>query len=67
MLQERERKKKAEYQAREDVDTAAIGMDHGELAQLKELDYMYGGETTERELEEMEEEEERAYNDPYMQ
>lgn len=42
-------------------------MQPGELAQMKELDFMYGGSTTQQELEELEEEEEQKAIDPYMQ
>lgn len=34
---------------------------------MKELDYMYGGSTTKEELEEMEQEEEDKFIDPYLQ
>ena len=34
---------------------------------MKELDFMYGGKTTQDELKEMEEEEESRLFDPYLQ
>jgi len=33
---------------------------------MKELDYMYGGQTTAEEMEEMEKEEESKLTDPYL-
>jgi len=46
LLQERERQKQQEYQEREEVDVDELGMGGGELASMKELDFMYGGATT---------------------
>ena len=33
---------------------------------MKELDYMYGGETTAQEMQDMEQEEDSKLTDPYM-
>ena len=63
---EREAKKKEEYASREQVSATELGMDDGEIAQMKEMDFMYGGETTQQELEELEEEAEQKALDPYM-
>jgi len=57
MLMEREKQKQAEYKTRKDVDIEELGMNPTELATMKELDYMYGGSTTQQELADMEEEE----------
>ena len=46
LLMERENKKKEEYASREQVSATELGMDAGEIAQMKEMDFMYGGETT---------------------
>lgn len=43
MLADRESKKQEEYMARDSVDVEKLGLQQGELAQVKELDYMYGG------------------------
>ena len=40
---ERENQKKKEYAEREAVDAKELGMGSGEVAQMKELDFMYGG------------------------
>jgi hypothetical protein len=54
---ERETKKQQEYEERSSVDFKELGMGSSELAQMKELDFMYGGQTTQEELEDMEDEE----------
>ena len=38
-----------------------------ELSQMKELDFMYGGQTTQEELEDMEDEEHQKAIDPYLE
>ena len=43
-----------------------LGLAQGELTQMKELDYMYGGKTTSEELDEIREEEDAAAIDPYL-
>lgn len=63
---ERENQKKKEYAEREAVDAKELGMGSGEVAQMKELDFMYGGQTTQEELEDMEEEEHLKAVDPYL-
>jgi hypothetical protein len=35
----------------------SLGVSGGEIAQMKEMDFMYGGKTTKDELEDMEDEE----------
>ena len=67
LLLEREKLKKQEYEERSSVDFKELGMGSAELAQMKELDFMYGGQTTQQELEEMEEEEEARARDPYLE
>ena len=57
LLMEREKQKQKEYDERSSVDFKELGMGSAELAQMKELDFMYGGQTTQEELEDMEEEE----------
>ena len=63
---EREKKKQEEYTARESVDFRELGVSKEELTQMKEMDFLYGGSTTEDELEEMETEEEQKLMDPYL-
>ena len=63
---DRDKEKKQEYQKRADMDSAELGVSDGELEQMKELDYMYGGSTTTEELEEMKEEEDQKLIDPYL-
>ena len=63
---DREKEKQAEYNQRKDIDVSELGIKEGELATLKELDHMYGGSTTQKELEEMEQEEHDRIVDPYL-
>ena len=63
---DREKEKKKEYESRADMDSNELGVSAGELEQMKELDFMYGGQTTAEELEEIQEEEEQKSMDPYM-
>ena len=48
------------------MDVKELGLKEGELAQMKELDFMYGGKTTQQELDEINEEQDRAALDPYL-
>ena len=43
---DREKQKQQEYDERSSVDFKELGMGSAELAQMKELDFMYGGQTT---------------------
>jgi len=40
---DREKEKKKEYESRADMDSNELGVSAGELEQMKELDFMYGG------------------------
>ena len=66
LLQEREAKKREEYQQRAEVEVEELGLGQGDVKQMKELDFMYGGQTTQEELEEMEAEEEAQSVDPKL-
>lgn len=66
LLLDREKKKHEEYAERNAVDSADLGLAPGELEQMKELDFMYGGKTTAEELEEMEAEDDMKAIDPYL-
>lgn len=66
LLQEREAQKQEEYKKRTEIEVDEIGAEREDVKQMKELDFMYGGQTTQEELEEMEEEEEQKHVDPYM-
>ena len=59
LLQEREAKKQEEYKKRDEIEVDELGMDSKDVKQMKELDFLYGGQTTQEELEEMEAEEEQ--------
>ena len=67
LLMDREKQKQQEYDERSSVDFKELGMGSAELAQMKELDFMYGGQTTQEELEDMEDEEHQKAIDPYME
>lgn len=54
---ERETKKQKEYSEREAVDVTEMGYSAQDVAEMKHLDFMYGGETTQQELEDMRSEE----------
>lgn len=58
MLQEKDKQMKKEYDQREGIDINEIGVTQKEFKELKELDHMYGNQTTKDELEEIENEEE---------
>jgi len=58
LLIDRENQKRQEYEERGRVDVEELNLKGGELSQMKELDFMYGGSTTQSELEDIEEEEE---------
>jgi 3-phenylpropionate/trans-cinnamate dioxygenase ferredoxin subunit len=66
LLQEREQQKQDEYDQRKQVDVRGLGMNEEDLQVMKELDYMYGGSTTQQELREMEEETARMAVDPFL-
>lgn len=66
LLMEREQKKQREYDERKSVDVKEIGLATGDIATMKELDFMYGGRTTQEELEDMEDEDDMKALDPYM-
>ena len=66
LLMDRENQKQKEYRERTAVDVEELGVQSGDLTQMKELDFMYGGTTTQQELDEMEEEEAMKAVDPYL-
>ena len=53
MIADREAEKQKEYEERASVEVKELGLKEGELAQMKELDFMYGGKTTQEELDEI--------------
>ena len=57
---------KKEYEEREGVDVDKLGISCKEFTQMKELDMMYGGQTTKEELEDIKNEEEQLMLDPYL-
>lgn len=66
LLQEREEQMRKEYDERQAVEVDKLGITHNELAQMKQLDMMYGGQTTQEEIDEINDEEEQLLLDPYM-
>ena len=66
LLQEREKKMQEEYEERDGVSTDELGITSKQFKQLKELDMMYGGQTSKQELEDIQTEEEQLMLDPYM-
>lgn len=66
MIAEREATKQKEYEARASVEVKELGLKEGELSQMKELDFMYGGKTTQEELDDIQEEQDAAALDPYL-
>ena len=66
LLADREEKMKKEYDEREGVKIDEMGITAKQFKQLKEMDMLYGGETTEEEIDKLKEEEEEAMMDPYM-
>lgn len=46
MIEDREKQKQEEYEQRASIEVEKLGVSTGELQQVKELDFMYGGKTT---------------------
>jgi len=67
LLQEREKQMQKEYDDREAVEVDKLGITNSELAEMKQLDMMYGGRTTQQEIDEIKNEEEQLLLDPYLQ
>jgi len=65
MLMEREKKMKEQYDSREDVDATQLGFSSDEINEMKHIDFMYGGKTTQEELEDLEKEKDISTVDPY--
>ncbi len=57
MLEEREKKKKEEYMQREPVDIEKLGLSRQEWRELKEQEHIFGSDTAEQEIKQMEEDE----------
>ena len=53
LLQEREKQMQKEYQERDGVNVDELGITSKEFKELKELDMMYGGQTSKEEMEEI--------------
>ena len=66
LLQERDKKMQEEYEERDGVSIDELGITSKQFKQLKELDMMYGGQTSKQELEDIQTEEEQLMLDPYM-